>query len=29
MGGKYQAFKEKYNEFDDGKASKRVINLLN
>jgi glycerol uptake operon antiterminator len=28
-GGKYQAFKEKYNEFDDGKASKRVINLLN
>ena len=28
-GVKYQAFKEKYNEFDDGNASKSVINILN
>ena len=27
-GGKYQAFKEKYNEFDDGKASENIIKLI-
>ena len=27
-GDKYQAFKEKYNEFDDGKASENIIKLI-
>ena len=27
-GGKYQAFKEKYNEFDDGNASNNIIKLI-
>ena len=27
-GDKYQAFKEKYNEFDDGKASENIIRLI-